>query len=139
MSKGIKKAFKWVEQAVIISAMRRAFRRYPAYKECLQAAKSEYFILSKHGKQLRRVQFECASCHGKFPQKQIAVDHRIPIVDPLVGFVNYDTYAKGLFCASDNLQVLCNHTKTSCHKIKTKFESALRAKARREKSKGKNK
>jgi 5-methylcytosine-specific restriction endonuclease McrA len=123
-----KKPFKWVEQAVVISAMRRAFRRYPAYKQCLQNAKSEYHILSKHGKNLRRVQFECASCRDKYSQKNIAVDHILPVVDPNSGFVDYDTYAKRLFCALDNLQILCK----ACHKTKSKTEAAIRARARKE-------
>lgn len=121
-----KKPYKWVEQAVVISAMRRAFRRYPAYKQCLDNAKTEYFTPSKHGKQLRRVQFECAGCHEKLQRKQVAVDHISSVIDTNVGFVDYDTYAKRLFCNLENLQVLCNLGPLSCHKIKTKAENKIR-------------
>lgn len=123
-----KKPYKWVEQAVVISAMRRAFRRYPAYKQCLDNAKTEYFIPSKHGKQLRRVNFECSVCHQKFPRKLIDIDHASAVVDPLVGFVDYNTYALRLFCNLDNLAAMCKN----CHKEKSKHEAATRAKTRKE-------
>lgn len=106
--------------------MRRAFRRYPAYKECLENAKSVYYVISKHGKDLRRVQFKCASCQKQFSRKDIAVDHLASVVDPMVGFIDYDTYAKRLFCNLDNLQVLCNKGTSSCHKLKSKEENKLR-------------
>lgn len=124
----MKKPYKWVEQAVVISAMRRAFRRFPAYKQCLDNAKTVYYIQSKHGKDLRRVQFECAECHGKFSRKLIDCDHTAPVVDPNVGFVDYDTYAARLFCSIDNLKILCK----TCHKLKSKQEAALRAKSRKD-------
>lgn len=126
-----KKPYKWVEQAVVISAMRRAFRRYPAYKQCLDNAKTEYFIPSKHGKKLRRVQFECTSCHSQNSRKLIEVDHVASVVDPTTGFVDYNTYALRLFCNLDNLAVLCK----TCHKTKSKQEAATRAKSRKERSK----
>lgn len=128
----MKKPYKWVEQAVVISAMRRAFRRFPAYKQCLDNAKTVYYIQSKHGKDLRRVQFECAQCHDKFPRTHIAIDHLSPVVDPTVGFVDYNVYASRLFCDLSNLQVLCNKSKTSCHKVKSKLESSIRAKSRKD-------
>lgn len=123
-----KKPYKWVEQVVVISAMRRAFRRYPAYKQCLDNAKTEYFIPSKHGKQLRRVSFTCSKCQIKNSRKLVDVDHTDPVVDPLVGFVDYNTYAKRLFCELDNLAILCK----TCHKAKSKQEASLRAKTRKE-------
>lgn len=116
--------------------MRRAFRRYPAYKQCLDNAKTEYLIPSKHGKQLRRVSFKCALCGKSLARKHVAVDHISPVVDTGVHFVDYDTYAKRLFCPIDNLQVLCNTNKDSCHKIKTKYEASLRAKSRKERKSG---
>lgn len=108
--------------------MRRAFRRYPAYKQCLDNAKTVYYIQSKHGKDLRRVQFECATCHGKFPRKLIDIDHQSAVVDPTIGFVDYNVYALRLFCSIDNLAALCK----TCHKLKSKQEAAIRAKSRKD-------
>jgi len=117
----------WNEQAVVLNAMRRAFRTYPPYKECLRRAKSEYFIMSQKNTPMRRVEFTCAKCLKKFKQKEIAVDHIDPVVDPMAGVTTYDNYAKRLFCSLDNLQVLCNIGSTSCHKAKSKAENALRS------------
>lgn len=119
---GKKKPYKWVEQAVVISAMRRAFRRFPAFKQALDAAKQEYFITSKTGKAMRRVHWKCASCGKMANNKEKAVDHIIPVVDPINGFQSYDDYAKRLFCSIDNLQILCS----SCHKVKSLGENKIR-------------
>lgn len=60
----------------------------------------------------------------------IFVDHIIPIVDPAVGFTNFDDFAKRLYCNSDNLQLLCG----ACHKVKSQEEIDV-ATARRQKEK----
>lgn len=124
-----KSPYKWVEQAVVISALRRVFRRYPPYKDCLEAAKKEYFIQSKHGKSLRRVHFQCAHCKKMVVNKQKVVDHVDPVVSLKSGFVDFNTYVKRLFCSIDNLQVLC----LNCHKAKSKAESAERKKIKGQK------
>lgn len=121
-----KKAYVWNEQAVVISAMRRSFRRYPPYKQCLDNAKSVYYIKSKKGKDLRRVHWTCAICKKKVNNSAKVVDHVIPVVDPNVGFVDYVIYAKRLYCPLSNLQVLCNQGPMSCHKLKSKAENKIR-------------
>jgi 5-methylcytosine-specific restriction endonuclease McrA len=124
-----KRLYVWVEQKEVISALRKAFRRFPAYKQCLDNAKSEYFIPSKKGKPMRRVQWECAKCKNKLKQKERDVDHIYPVIDPEKGFIGYGEYASRLFCALVNLQVLCK----PCHKAKSKLENAIRLNARKEK------
>lgn len=124
-----KKPYVWVESPTVIAALRKAFRRYPPYRDCLAKAKSEYFVLSKKGSKMRRVHWECAQCHKKVINNDKVVDHISPVVDPCVGFEDYNTYAARLFCSIDNLQVLCK----ACHKVKSKSEMAIRAKIRKEK------
>jgi 5-methylcytosine-specific restriction endonuclease McrA len=62
--------------------------------------------------------------------KNIFVDHIVPIVDPAVGFVSWDSVIDRMFCDSSNLQLLCR----ACHKIKSQEEIEV-AKARRAKQK----
>lgn len=81
--------------------------------------------------------YECAGCKEHVPPtitcpekrvrtKNIFIDHIIPIVDPAVGFVSWDSVIERMFCDSDNLQLLC----LKCHKAKSQEEIEI-AKARR--------
>jgi hypothetical protein len=110
------------------------------YQEARRRAKEEFFVESKTGKLLRRVRYICASCNGRFVDKpgarEIAVDHIIPVVDPMVGWVDIGTYAERLYCVVENLQVLCNYAglrdgKKSCHKIKSAEERKIQAERQR--------
>lgn len=58
----------------------------------------------------------------------IHVDHIKPVVDPHVGWTNWDDCVEGLFCEKDNLQTLC----TSCHKIVTDEEKDIAVARRRQ-------
>ncbi len=84
---------------------------------------------------VKRGFYLCNSCKEEVPTtikidgkryKNVLVDHVEPIIDPDVGFTNFDDFIEGLFCETDNLQVLCK----SCHDRKTKEENE-RAKLRR--------
>lgn len=120
----------------IIKTLRGAFRKAPMYREAKARAKEDFFVEAKNGNGMRRVHFKCASC-GKFfldkkGAKEIAVDHIDPVIDLAVGWVDYDTFIKRLFCGIDNLQVLCNYKGErggvkSCHKIKTAKEKGMSA------------
>lgn len=97
-----------------------------------------------------RVMFKCACCGRLFfdyeylPTKKggikkkpmLAVDHRIPAVDPATGFTDWSNYINRLFCDPSNLQLLCNYSglregKPSCHAAKTAAEKAIEAERRR--------
>jgi len=52
----------------------------------------------------------------------VLVDHIQPVVDPVVGFVDWNTFIKRLFCEADGFQVLCKE----CHDAKTKDERKKR-------------
>jgi 5-methylcytosine-specific restriction endonuclease McrA len=64
----------------------------------------------------------CAGCGFVFPAKGIQVDHIDPVVDPIIGFVDWNTFIDRLLCPKENLQVLCKE----CHLIKTKQEKLQR-------------
>jgi 5-methylcytosine-specific restriction endonuclease McrA len=65
--------------------------------------------------------YKCAKCLGAFPSKDVQVDHIEPIIDPNIGFVDWNSVIEAMFCEKDNLQCLCK----PCHKIKTDAEKAL--------------
>jgi uncharacterized protein GlcG (DUF336 family) len=69
--------------------------------------------------------------------KLVAIDHIIPVVDVIEGFVDWDRYIRRMFYMGvDGLQVLCNYPGVrdgveSCHHIKTAQEKAQSAAAKR--------
>lgn len=69
-----------------------------------------------------RNQYRCAKCNNLVPNKSKKVDHKLPVVDPEVGFVNWDVYIKRLYCGPSNFQVLCEE----CHAQKTQEEREIR-------------
>jgi hypothetical protein len=89
---------------------------------------------------MRRVHFECAMCGKMFLDrkgaKDIAVDHREPVVPLDRPLSDLSEYINRLFCSVDNLQILCNYKglrngTNSCHKIKTAKEAATAAEHKR--------
>jgi hypothetical protein len=46
------------------------------------------------------------------------VDHKDPVIDPVVGFTDWNEYIRRMFCGPENLQVLCD----PCHAEKTRAE-----------------
>lgn len=119
----------WTEarfQSFIRGNLRRTTMRWGPIASCLKRAR------------VARNEYLCASCKRVVPStikldgrrtKYIHVDHIEPIIDPNVGFVDWDTYIERLFCEADNLQCLCG----DCHKIKTDLEKSI-AKQRRERN-----
>lgn len=55
--------------------------------------------------------YRCAACKEEFTQKDVEVDHTIPIGKDKT----WDEFVDGLFCEIANLQVLCK----PCHKVKS--------------------
>lgn len=92
--------------------LRRAWKRTPMASIAKQQARRA------------RGKYECAECHEVFGEKDTQTDHRNPVVDPKVGFVNLDTFARRLFCDDSNLQILCK----PCHSKKTSAENSERFK-----------
>ncbi len=109
-------------RSFIINALRRAWGRSWAKRECLNRAKSECSDGSRH-----RVHFLCATCGSYHYHKAIQVDHIIPVMG-LAGFDTWEGVIERMFCGPDSLQVLCK----SCHKKKSAEEAGVRAKVKRE-------
>lgn len=118
----------WTEaqfRSFVKNQLRSATRKWKPIQDCKKSAKVGYG------------EYKCACC-GKVTSptvfdinkgKRVAnifVDHIKPVVDPEVGWVSWDEIVEGLFCESDNLQLLCGE----CHKEKSQEEINL-AKQRR--------
>ena len=102
--------------------MRGATTRYPPKYETLNDAFVDKRVNSKTGRVGKH--FQCASCKGIFPTKEVQVDHIQPVVDPVKGFEDWNTYIERLFCDREGFQVLC----VECHSEKTAQEREERKK-----------
>lgn len=82
---------------------------------------------TKKEARVSRGMYECADCGNIVPPtikvgrkrvNNVHVDHIEPVVDPDVGFTNFDEYIERLFTEKENLQLLCG----PCHDRKTQEE-----------------
>lgn len=92
---------------------------WPPRKLAIQAARIERGV------------YKCASCDGRFGPKEIQLDHKIPVIDEEIGFVDWNTYIDRLFCEEENFQVLCK----PCHEAKTFLEQEIRKQVKRDNKK----
>lgn len=114
---------KWTEgkfHSFVKSALRAASRKWPPKYETINAALVGQKVNAATGRLAKH--FKCAGCAGEFPASQIQVDHIEAIINPKVGFTNWDDVVNAMFCEKENLQVLC----TTCHKSKTAEERKLK-------------
>lgn len=129
---------RWVEErGRVKGAIRRTFRLSPQMKEVLDRARVELPPkIKKDGEpgKKNQVRYTCAVCKGLFSSGNVQVDHIEPVV-PLwmaEADMTYDEIVRGVFCALDNLQVICstsmkkNGGLPSCHKLKTDEENFIR-------------
>lgn len=98
---------------MIRSALRNKSRWWAPIKQLKLASRRPYFGPNKR----QKFEYQCNQCKGWYMEKQINVDHIIPVgtltcANDLPGFV------ERLFCEKDNLQVLCS----KCHDKKTKSD-----------------
>lgn len=93
--------------------------KWPARYTCLNDAYRETKTNVKTGRMAKH--FECNSCHEQFPQKDVEVNHIIPVI-PVEGFDSWDNTIERLFCEKDGLEVLCK----PCHKAVTAEENNIR-------------
>lgn len=124
---------QWTESrfhSFICSALRSAWTKWGPKASCLRKAR------------VSRGLYLCACCGHEVPAslpgvyktgkkkgqrrriKNALVDHIDPVVDPEVGFVNWQVYIERMFVEESKLQVLCKH----CHDEKSKRERAARKK-----------
>ena len=97
----------------IRSALRQKSRWWRPITQCKMASRRPYKGTNKR----QKFEYQCNQCKNWFPDKETAVDHKIPAGslnsgDDLKGFV------ERLFCEEEHLQVLCK----TCHDTKTKLE-----------------
>lgn len=100
----------------IASALRGASRRWAPKTKCKRDAR------------VARNTYQCAQCGNLVGNKECAVDHTEPVIDPEIGFTDWDDYIKRMFCELDGLKLLCH----DCHNAKTASEKE-RAKQRKAK------
>lgn len=103
----------------LIPVLRRATYRWQARSEALKDSRKD------------RNQYECASCKELFKNNEVALDHILPVVDPKLGFTNWDDYIDRMFPEKEGFQVLCS----SCHDIKTELEDEMRKHFNKERKK----
>ena len=97
----------------IRSALRQKSRWWKPISVCKEKARRAYKGINKR----QKYEYQCKSCKGYFPDKEINVDHIVPAGalncgQDLPGFV------ERLFCEVEHLQCLCK----SCHDTKTQQE-----------------
>lgn len=102
----------------LTNKLRRLSYQWPPRKQAIVNARVERGV------------YKCATCEGLFGPKEIQLDHKIPVVDEEIGFVDWNTYIERLFCDVENFQVLCK----PCHETKTFFEQEIRKQVKREKN-----
>ena len=101
-------------RSFIISALRRASCRWAPKYTARKAAR------------IARNAYRCAACAKVVPNKEVAVDHIRPVVDPSRGFTTWDDYIARMFVEADGYQVICK----SCHLTKTQAERQQRKAAK---------
>lgn len=94
----------------LIPVLRRATYRWKERGEALKSARIE------------RGLYKCASCFQDFKAKEVQLDHIYPVVDPKIGWIDWNTFIQRLFVFKEGWQVLCK----TCHDEKTMLEDALR-------------
>jgi hypothetical protein len=122
-------------------------RRSSFIKNALRAAHSKWgpACRAKQAARTRRGFYRCAACGEEVPstipavyksgkkagkayrKKNALMDHRDPVVDPKVGFVDWDTYIERMFVEQDAYDCLCD----ACHSSKTAEERAIRTEVKR--------
>ena len=112
-------------RSFIISLLRSGTRRWPPANAAFNKAKRTFYIDSKHGKKLKRVEFQCAICKKWFKRDHVQRDHILPII-PVTGFDSWENVFLRLFCQIEGFQILCKPD----HKLKTLSENLERKKYR---------
>jgi hypothetical protein len=114
---------KWTEakfHSFVKSALRAASRKWPPKYETINAACVGQKVNIASGRLAKH--FKCAACAEEFPASKIQVDHIEAIINPKIGFTNWDDVVNAMFCEKENLQCLC----LDCHKAKTAQERKLK-------------
>ena len=98
----------------IKSALRGASRRWGPLYTCKKNARTA------------RNTYTCSLCSKSVGNKDIKIDHIHPVVDPIKGWVSWDSFIERLFVEKDGYQALC----VACHQFKTSKERLVRKAAK---------
>ena len=108
------------QNSAIRSAIRRTFSRSPAVREVMMKVRKEFPKFNKDGSRAKKdaVCYLCNVCDQYKGSTKVAVDHKEPVISVEDGFIDWNTFVERLFCAPENLQVICDE----CHQKKTNKE-----------------
>lgn len=115
------------KKAFVISSLRRCSFRWPGRYTAMQRAR----VRQERVRGRLVWHYSCVMCKDDIihSAKNIRMDHKIPVVDPVKGFPllpdgreDWTTYIDRLFCDEAGFQVLC----LSHHAEKTKTETDIR-------------
>lgn len=87
------------KRSFIVSALRRASCRWAPKHLCRKQAR------------IARNQYRCAACSAIVGNKDIHLDHIVPVVDPMRGFQSWDEFIARLFVEADGFRAICK----ACH------------------------
>lgn len=104
------------KKAFIINLLRRGTYRWPSRNAVLKRARVERGI------------YKCELCLKLVDRHDISLDHKSPVVDPTVGFVDWQVYIDRMYCEESGYQAICG----SCHDAKTSGENQIRRRTKAE-------
>lgn len=130
MADKVRNGRQWTEarfHSFIKSALRAASNRWGPKHEAKKAARIRRGVYLCAG--YRRGPHETPASlppkPGNKKRRQVAVDHILPVVDPVEGFAGWDKLIERMFCEADGFQLLC----PDCHDLKTADERSVRARS----------
>ena len=116
----------WTESE-FIARIQNHLRRFRGWKPPYAVKKAAERKSQSDNKRLK-YEYLCACCNQYYPSSEVQIDHIKPCVDPLEGFLDFNTYIKRLFVEKDSYQILC----LTCHQAKSKAENEIRHEIKRE-------
>lgn len=119
---------QWTEarhRSFIISLLRAGSMKWRPQHEAIKKAFVRKGPNPRTGKPCNLCR--CQGCGELFAQGELKADHRDPVVDPAVGFVDWNTYIARLFVEVDAYDALCS----VCHDKKTAQENSIRVERRK--------
>lgn len=111
----------------IKSALRSASVRWPPKYAVKKAAwvRRGVYKCAGYKRKAHEVPASLPPPEGKKKRiNNVQVDHKVPIIDPIEGFVSWDEVVRRMFIEAEGLQVLCYE----CHRRKTQDEKELKKK-----------
>jgi len=116
------------KNSFITSALRQALTRWGPKSLCIKNARVSRGVYKCEGCKQEGPASLPAKEGNKRRRKNIVADHIHPIVDPCVGFIDWNTWVDRAFVELDGLQALC----WQCHTDKTNEERGVAAARRRQ-------